>query len=1084
MRRIAIILTAAVAASSAGVAPAAAAPPAPGWQVARQDARAGTWVTLVTGDRVYLDGDRVAIEAAAGREGVGFSQYAREGHQYVVPNDALRLVSSGRVDRRLFDVTGLVAAGYDDSRVAEVPTIVTGASPRAARVTRALSSVGGSAVRVDKRRATSFWADVTANRVGRLWLDGRREVSLDRSVPQIGAPDAWAAGYDGSGVTVAVLDTGADATHPDLAGRIAEQRDFTGTGDLRDTVGHGTHVAATIAGTNARYRGVAPGATLLIGKVCPTRQCDESAILAGMEWAAPRADVVNLSLGGPDTGADDPLKAALNALTASTGALFVVAAGNNGAEGGVSSPATADAALAVGAVDRQENLASFSNRGPRADGAIKPDVTAPGVDIVAARSRDSGYPEHSPGYTQLSGTSMATPHVAGAAALLAQQHPAWRAGELKAQLMASARPNPALTPVQQGAGRVDLTRAVKQAVLPSPASLALGTQPYPADDDAPVMRTVTYRNDGAGPVTLSLTAPATGPDGAPAPAGMFTVSPAQLTVPAGGAASATLTADTRKTSPTGAFHGAVVATSADGTVSARVPLTIAKEHESRRLTVTVLDRTGAPATDYSLLLVGVDFPVIKAPYSATGTTTTSLRVGRYDLQATVVTPEPGGGSSTLLVRPALTVAPGGDVQVVLDARQGTPASVTVPRVGAASRLAALGYYRVLPSGYQFANRVTGATFGKLYAASLGDPLPADAGTLTGEVRTFWARSNVDGTFTDSPYEYNLVWFKRGGVFRDFRHVVRDGELARVTHRFHSVTPDARTALMHNWGFPAEGGSALSGPIPFTIPSERVIYHSAAGVSWESRLDQRGPGYGTQFWSAPVTWRAGKRYTVDWQKGPASPVFNGDRVFFTRQGNTMAFNVPPFGDQAGHAGYSTLDTGRMAFYRDGTLLADIPTYFYDAGGAVPAAESTYRLEYAVTRGGDGSFDHATAISGAWTFRSRETPADRATPMPLASVAFRPALDLENSAPGGRPYAVPVSVERQPGAAPSTLRGSRVDVSYDEGATWHRAPLLPTGRGSWLALLHHPQRGSVSLRASASYADGATVDHTVLRAYTLR
>jgi subtilisin family serine protease len=1083
MRRIAIILCAAVAASSAGVVPVAAAPPAAAWQV-NTKAPGGRWVTLVTGDRVYLDGDRVAIEAAAGRERVGFSQYAREGHQYVVPNDALRLVSSGRVDGRLFDVTGLVAAGYDDSAVAEVPAIVTGASPQATRVTRALSSVRGSAVRVDKRRAATFWADVTANKVGKLWLDGRRTISLDRSVPQIGAPDAWAAGYDGSGVTVAVLDTGADATHPDLAGRITEQRDFTGTGDLRDTVGHGTHVAATIAGTNARYRGVAPGATLLIGKVCPTRQCDESAILAGMEWAAPRADIVNLSLGGPDTGDADPLKVALNALTASTGTLFVVAAGNNGAEGGVSSPATADAALAVGAVDRQENLASFSNRGPRADGAIKPDLTAPGVDIVAARSKDSGYPESSPGYTQLSGTSMATPHVAGAAALLAQQHPAWRAGELKAQLMASARPNPALTPNQQGAGRVDLTRAVRQAVLAAPASLALGTQAYPASDDAPVVRTVTYRNDGAAAVTLTLTAPATGPDGAAAPAGMFAVSPERLTVPAGGTASATLTADTRVTSPTGAFQGAVVASSADGTISARVPLTIAKEHESRRLTVTVLDRTGAPATDYALHIVGVDFQVFKVPYSATGTTTTSLRVGRYDLQATVVTPEPGGGSSTLLVRPAFTVASGGDAQVVLDARQGTSASVTVRREGAASRLAALGYHRVLPSGYSLPYRVVGATFDKLYAASLGDPLPADAGRLTSEVRTFWARSNADGTFDDSPYEYDLVWYKRGGLFRDFRHVVRDSELAKVTHRFHAVTPDARTAIMHNWGFPAEGGSALSGPIPFTIPGERVSYHSADGVSWDSRLDQRGPGYGTQFWTAPVTWKAGKRYTVEWQKGPAAPIFNDDLVFFTRTGNVMAFNVPPFGDQAGHSGYSTLDTGKMAFYRDGVLLASIPTYFYDAGGAVPATESTYRLEYAVTRGADGSFDNATAISGAWTFRSAETPADRKTALPLASVAFRPALDLENSAPGGRPYAVPVTIERQPGAAPSALRKTRVDVSYDEGATWHRVTLLPTGRASWLAMLHHPKQGSVSLRATAEYADGATVDYTVTRAYSLR
>ncbi|WP_157968662.1 hypothetical protein [Streptomyces geranii] len=123
-------------------------------------------VTLVTGDRVEVSGAAVAIEPGPGREAVGFQQLERDGHQYVVPNDARPLVAGGQVDERLFDVTGLVAAGYDDASTAVLPTIVTYTDPAlgarslraadGARVTRALPSVDGAAVAVGKETAGAF----------------------------------------------------------------------------------------------------------------------------------------------------------------------------------------------------------------------------------------------------------------------------------------------------------------------------------------------------------------------------------------------------------------------------------------------------------------------------------------------------------------------------------------------------------------------------------------------------------------------------------------------------------------------------------------------------------------------------------------------------------------------------------------------------------------------------------------------------------------------------------------------------------------------------------------------------------------
>lgn len=150
--------------------------------------------------------------------------------------------------------------------------------------------------------------------------------------------------------------------------------------------------------------------------------------MGGMDWAAHSgADIVSMSLGGQPTDGTDVLSLVLDGLSEETGTLFVVAAGNTGSDYSVGSPGAAASALTVGAVDRDDKLAPFSSRGPRVgDNGVKPDLTAPGVDIVAARAAGTsmGHPVDV-AYTAASGTSMATPHVAGAAAILAGRHPDW-----------------------------------------------------------------------------------------------------------------------------------------------------------------------------------------------------------------------------------------------------------------------------------------------------------------------------------------------------------------------------------------------------------------------------------------------------------------------------------------------------------------------------------------------------------------------------------------------------------------------------------------------------------------------------------
>src|SRR5690606_31175708 len=208
------------------------------------------------------------------------------------------------------------------------------------------------------------------------------------------------------------------------------------------------------------------------------------------------------------------------------------------------------AASAKGALDWP--IPNFSSVGPRIDGVLKPDIAAPGVNIVAARAADTALCQGAcmPGdgpvdefYASASGTSMATPHVAGAAAILAQQHPDWTPERLKTTLMSTSLgleyAGFPMSTYAQGAGRVDIARAVSQRLWTDTANISPGILEF---GDPAYVVPVTYHNDSTSDLTLSLSATlqtATGP----APAGMLSLDQDTLTVPAGGSATLTVTLD-------------------------------------------------------------------------------------------------------------------------------------------------------------------------------------------------------------------------------------------------------------------------------------------------------------------------------------------------------------------------------------------------------------------------------------------------------------------------------------------------------------------------------------------------------------
>lgn len=1064
-------------------------------------------VTLLTGDVVTVrstgSGCPQATIRPVDENAVIEQSCGPDGHLHVVPARVASQIGPV-LDPDLFDVTALIADGYDDENTTQLPVIVqpATASARVAALAdvRTLSSIGAVAGHVPKKSPATAKLATNSLLAGakKVWLDRKvratalpaaaKPAGLDRNLTQIDAPDAWKSGYTGKGARVAVLDTGADFTHPDLAGRVVERADFTAEGgDAVDHNGHGTHVASTIAGTGAashgQRRGVAPDAKLVIGKVLDDHGSGEdSGIIAGMEWAASRADVINMSLGGSqaDDGSD-PLSLAVDALSEQTGTLFVIAAGNSGAE--ISSPGSAATALTVGAVDRDDKLAYFSSRGPLVNShAAKPELVAPGVDIVAARAAGTNLQQPIDSYYEaISGTSMASPHAAGAAALLVQRHPDWTGDKIKAALVGASDPLTGIDPWAIGAGRLNAARALGGPTSGQPV-VNLGTFAYPQSGTS---ETTLSWTGGSTPATsvLDLDVSIVNHDGQSVPRGAASLSTSRVTLKRGASGTATLRINRAALGSRPGLYLATVTARTGRTVVATTPVSFYVEQPSYDLTIHTKPlpglRDGAESW-INLMVANLTDPLLF--YGGDGGTpgdTFTLRVpaGRYSVLGASV----AYYVDSDVLETTLTAAGDLDVRgprsITLDPAQARPVTATVDGAATTTTRTDVTTFQTAVNGLPWWHQISG--FGVATAVrSVAIPKPTIGS------RRSWAAVNMDSPAgTAKPYRYNIVHEYTHGVPADPSFRVTRAEqarLARVDERFHKAdSPEMYTTFVRL------GETADGVPVTQTfegiMPPNRTSYLSPE-IVWSDE----GVYGGLPAVEAPRQYLPGSRQSKvwarqplhsDWYDDPAGADYSCASPPSRTRGN-LHLDLVTLTDQHQRAdclqGEAIGVKRTLSLYRDGKLVEQKQRPVGDF--TVPQAMADYRLTFDV----DTSLilPISTRVNTSWTFRSAGPDGTGSVPLPLLAVDYALPMDDANHTVGGP---AELAVRQAHGVKAQKVTSMQVWTSTDDGVTWKAARVTGSGDNYRFDLPKVASGQAVSLRVKAAANGGSGIEQTVIRAY---
>jgi len=701
-------------------------------------------------------------------------------------------------------------------------------------------------------------------------------------------------------------------------------------------------------------------------------------------------------------------------------------------------------------------------------------VTAPGVDITAAAAPgsliDKEVGEKPAGYLTISGTSMATPHVAGAAAILKQEHPDWKFSELKGALTGSAKGGK-YTPFQQGSGRIAVDKAIAQTVIADPVSVSFGTQQWPHTDDKPDTKQVTYRNLGTKDVTLKLSSTATNPKGQAAPAGFFKLGATTVTVPAGGKASVDLIVNTKLGGTLdGAYSAYVTATGGGQTV--RTAAAVQREVESYDVTLKVLGRDGQPTKNYSSDLSGISGlgnGKWYTPYDEDGTVTVRVPKGGYVLSTTTfVDPKDVTKGTDWLVQPKLNVTK--NTTVTLDARKAKPVDITVPDTAAKSEFASPGFEIDTPEGgYGFGWFLD--SYAGFNTAHIG-PQVTD-GSLSEQFDGHWSKGATE--------QYDTV---AGGKVKQFatgytRHY-KASELAKVKVGMGAASSGKKGSI-NAVGWLPGSSSASSIGIQQTLPGTRTLHLSTvSGVKWglefeqDSGVDADGFPISEAYYTlgASQSFTGGKSYGKTFNTAVFGPHLNANFGLY-RDGNEIFGSLPLFADGLGHAGSSVFTSVNTTLYKNGVKVGsnDDPL-FGEKTFKVPAGQASYKLTTSVKRSVKVAAA-STRIDASWTFTSKK-PADVAK-LPASMVRFNAATGLDSRVEAGKTVKIPLTVEGS--AKGSNLKSLAVYVSYDYGQTWKKV----TVSGGKITVKNPAKGKAISFHAKIADKKGNKSTISIYNAY---
>ncbi len=877
-------------------------------------------------------------------------------------------------------------------------------------------------------------------------------------------------GGSGQGVRVGIIDTGIEYTHPALGGafgpgqRVAGGWDFVnGDPDPMDDNGHGTHVAGIVGGDGGGVHGLAPAVTFIAYKVLDQNGSGNmSNVIAALERSADpdqdpstadQLDVVNLSLGGYPVDDQDPATDAVNALD-SLGVTVVAAAGNSGSSFSILSPGTAPRAITVGSVSSVDTISYFSSRGPTLGLRVKPDVVAPGEHIVSAYKGGS--------LASLSGTSMATPHVTGAVALLRQLHPDWTHAELRSAIVGGA--HAIVAPVlEQGAGRLDAYAAATATFSVFPTSFSLGrvSPAIPEWTRAETLH-VTSRSTSTQTFTMRL-------ESHPLPAGVqLSVAPGSLSLPPGGDGIVVVTVHlgvgrVAPREPPFDIEGVLIAES--GSDQRRVPFTV---HECLRLHLIASWREAFGV----VIGEGRAWPSVGAFGSSW-----YLPVGTYD----ALTFGDEAPDEPLLGRVGIAVT--ADTVVDLAAPRATSAVAWELRNerGAAVQPGHFGIMLLHTSG---------AGVGRLALRSAGTlRLPP----MDGRYRLEWSAQDPAGDV-----RYDIPGSLPGPVAAQ---VVRNdpSALRRLVEHVAVATPDSLLIMEFRLISSGEGYFGFAGLDPFQAPYDR----SFDIVRWTAATPfPRHHRFGHWLWSVnPAKARA---FDPTMYNG-LGPLWEQDR------GDTL-YVLPPWVLAAPRAAFTGRDlpfgSGPGSF--SGVIQmspTDLQVYtrdfytsrlFRDAAGSVSAGPA---VEYEFTYGGQvletGTVPDEDRIFqvGVW---NRSAPRSGAWSMTLRSrgwnVAGRPSVttvraQLDEASPGPGQWLGPTGFaivagggpkeeivfgqDRDPHVAMELLDLpwlAPVSIEYRRSGATGWAPLVLERQGTRIRARLVPIEGEVSLRVRIAASFG--------------